>query len=377
MGLSPAQQMVIVHIDRAERDNKGGSHLFPKNSRNFLSLSLACAFWLSSSTVMAQNNESELYSHISRGNQYLRRLQFAEAIKEYEEALKVAPGNQVAKSNIALSHNNWGIALYQRKNFDEAAKQWQQALVIDPNNGDAKRNLVIMKNFLEQQSRSPYGSRGGTDMFSQAEEDAARRDYSKEAVSKPKEETQPSSIKILKSGSSSATTTPATGTNNNEGVATYNGTNFGGTAGNGVPTNSGTGNNSGAGNSSTGSSSGTVMTGSNTATTSGAGTTTTSSTATTSGTTTFGGTTSSSSSNPQKSDTSSGVAETGSFGAGTATGGTIEEALASLEIKVYGKKQFTGSLLSRLQQIEKDTLGKSGEGSIKFRIDTLRQTLGN
>ncbi|MBZ0184734.1 MAG: tetratricopeptide repeat protein, partial [Candidatus Obscuribacterales bacterium] len=65
-------------------------------------------------------------------------------LSAYENALKIDPQNQIAKDNIALTHNNWGIQYFSQKLFAEARKEWELALKMNPHDGNVKRNLQIL-----------------------------------------------------------------------------------------------------------------------------------------------------------------------------------------------------------------------------------------
>ena len=91
---------------------------------------LLCAL-LTTPPVYAQASKSDQMStgeHIQKGNYFLSRMQFTEALGEYEEALRTNPGSSVAKDNIVLVHNNWGISYFRQKKYEEAEKQWREAL---------------------------------------------------------------------------------------------------------------------------------------------------------------------------------------------------------------------------------------------------------
>jgi hypothetical protein len=76
--------------------------------------------------------------------------QYAPAIDEYEKSLAIDPNNQIAKSNLALAHNNWGIAYFAQKKYDEAAAEWEMSLKIQPNQVSAKRNMQILQATLDR-----------------------------------------------------------------------------------------------------------------------------------------------------------------------------------------------------------------------------------
>ena len=54
------------------------------------------------------------------------------------EAIRLAPDS-------AESHNNLGIALASNGNLDEAVREFQQALKLKPGFADAQRNLAMAR----------------------------------------------------------------------------------------------------------------------------------------------------------------------------------------------------------------------------------------
>lgn len=54
----------------------------------------------------------------------------------------------------------------------------------------------------------------------------------------------------------------------------------------------------------------------------------------------------------------------------------IEESLAQIEQKIYGRRQDSLPIMKRLEKLEQDTHGKTKTGTIKERIDTLRKSYG-
>lgn len=106
---------------------------------------------IASVRVLAATGQSELSNereHLIKGNNYLNRQLFKEAIEEYESVLTIDPGDRAAKSNIVLAHNNWGIAFFRQKKFAEARDQWNIALKLDYGDHNAKNNLLVLKRTL-------------------------------------------------------------------------------------------------------------------------------------------------------------------------------------------------------------------------------------
>jgi hypothetical protein len=87
-------------------------------------------------------------NHVNKGNYLLTHQQFQAALTEYEEALESEPTNAVAKANIVLVHNNWGILYFHQRKYDEARNQWNESLQLSPNDRNAKNNLLVLKTTL-------------------------------------------------------------------------------------------------------------------------------------------------------------------------------------------------------------------------------------
>ncbi|PWT97215.1 MAG: hypothetical protein C5B53_08365 [Candidatus Melainabacteria bacterium] len=97
---------------------------------------------------------AEVRNDINRGNTYLSRNLFKQAIDEYEKCLELDPDNSYAKSNIVLAHNNWGIFYYQQGKYDLAKEQWETALHLSPNDRKARYNLGICQQAMARQGKS-------------------------------------------------------------------------------------------------------------------------------------------------------------------------------------------------------------------------------
>ncbi len=90
---------------------------------------------ISGGSAVAQVSASDaaiVREHVNKGNLFMGRAQFEQAIEEYEQALDADAGSMVAKENLVLVHNNWGIYLFQRHKYEEAKAQWEEALKMNP-----------------------------------------------------------------------------------------------------------------------------------------------------------------------------------------------------------------------------------------------------
>lgn len=94
-------------------------------------------------------------NHINKGNNLLVHSQFQAALVEYQQALDCEPANPVAKANIVLVHNNWGIQYFHQHKYDEARDEWNESLKLSPNDRNAKNNLAILKTTLAKLGPAP------------------------------------------------------------------------------------------------------------------------------------------------------------------------------------------------------------------------------
>lgn len=242
--------------------------------------------------------------HINRGNMFLSRHAYEEAIKEYDEALKLEPTNSIAKGNIVLAHNNWGINLVNRKQYKEAMEQWQTCLNLSPGYKDALRNISLLRATLERTDQLELIGEGGDVVWEgdKINKSSKGKKEPAKATATPASTSEPSSIKIL---------TPGIKQNPESGLQSYDMSSMGSST-----------------------------------------TTTTSKPAET-------------------------VTQTHSTTPTPAQSGfSMEEQLGQIETKVYGGRQTNLPVIQRLQKLENDAAGHSRTGTIKERIDFLRQTWG-
>jgi tetratricopeptide (TPR) repeat protein len=93
-------------------------------------------------------NQMQSREHVNRGNVYMSRRQFQEALDEYQKAIDLDPTNAAARNNIILTHLNWGAVNFAQNKFDEALAEWETVLKLDPYNQNAKHNINVLKQTL-------------------------------------------------------------------------------------------------------------------------------------------------------------------------------------------------------------------------------------
>ena len=107
--------------------------------------------------VFAQGGQSiveTIRALLDKGNVYLSKQQFPQAIECYQQVLEQEPNNPYAKSNMVLAHNNWGIFWFHKNKFEEAKAEWEETLKLSPNDRNAKNNLVVLRSTLARMGKN-------------------------------------------------------------------------------------------------------------------------------------------------------------------------------------------------------------------------------
>jgi len=81
----------------------------------------------------ADNPKVLAIAHNNRGNAFIRKRQYEQAIKDYDESIKLNP-------NYAKPLNNRGVAYQKEGKYDRAIEDFDAAIKIDPNYLDAFAN---------------------------------------------------------------------------------------------------------------------------------------------------------------------------------------------------------------------------------------------
>jgi tetratricopeptide (TPR) repeat protein len=76
---------------------------------------------------------STAFVPLSRGDANRTEGKYEEAVKDYDEVIRVEP-------NYALAYNNRGLANYHKGNYDQAIADFNEALRLNPNYADAYNN---------------------------------------------------------------------------------------------------------------------------------------------------------------------------------------------------------------------------------------------
>jgi superkiller protein 3 len=80
--------------------------------------------------------EQQALAHNEKGLDYFSRSKFEQAVKEYDEAIRIYPA-------LAPAHNNRGSALFALGRFGDSVACFSRAVEIDPNYGQAHFNLAL------------------------------------------------------------------------------------------------------------------------------------------------------------------------------------------------------------------------------------------
>lgn len=84
-------------------------------------------------------------AYFNRGNAYIDKNNYDQAIKDYTKVIELNPQN-------ADAYNNRGASYINKNNYDQAIKDYQKAIEIDPNVKYAKENLKLAIQAKEKQN---------------------------------------------------------------------------------------------------------------------------------------------------------------------------------------------------------------------------------
>ncbi len=251
--------------------------------------------------------------HVNQGNVLMRGNQFQAAIDEYKKALELDPMNTVARDNIVTCHVNWGNFYCRQRKYDDALKEYDAALELEPNNSMARHNIVLVKRTMSRQAAKAKAAAEGSAVAGSGE-GGTERGAGGGTARQARE--APSAVRILTPGlkRSQGEQLPATETYESGGGASQSEWAKPGSSNSGQRT-------------------------------------------------------------PQAESRQTPQAG-GQTQAAPAAGGSLEDLLSAVEIKIYGGKQSEMPVMKRLEKIETDTSGQVRSGTIKERIDFLRKNYG-
>lgn len=84
-----------------------------------------------------------IQAYMMRSRRKVKKKLWAEAIKEWQDVLKLDPTHQRAKNNLLYSHITIGYSYASHGLYDEAAEVWAKAAEMDPDNTEIIHNLAL------------------------------------------------------------------------------------------------------------------------------------------------------------------------------------------------------------------------------------------
>jgi len=108
--------------------------------RIFLSLLLASTVFIGPSAPRAIADQNAVISVNNEGVKALNAGNFALAIQKFEAALQMDKSYGLARENLAIAHNNYGLQL-AKSNPQEALKQFHQAYYLNKSNATTAQNV--------------------------------------------------------------------------------------------------------------------------------------------------------------------------------------------------------------------------------------------
>lgn len=97
------------------------------------------------------SQQATLREFVNRGNVFLSRHQYEQALGEYEQAIKLDPKNTIVKFNMTELYNNWGSYLFRQRQYDGAEEKLKKCLKLNPTHRMAKANLELLRHTLDSQ----------------------------------------------------------------------------------------------------------------------------------------------------------------------------------------------------------------------------------
>lgn len=140
-------------------------------------------------------DNSALRDHVNNGNQLMMRGQFAAALSEYEAAKTLEPSNSVVKRNIAEVHNNWGVSYFKQKHYSDAISHFQKCLANYPGHRNAQYNMMLCRRAMEREGINPDESPADSEEKAETakKDDAGKKEKAETPATAPAGTAAPSS----------------------------------------------------------------------------------------------------------------------------------------------------------------------------------------
>jgi len=121
-------------------------------SRAFCALLLAQTIGVVAWQGVAFADSSQVINLNNEGVKALQANNFPEAVKAFQKALSIDPNYQLARDNLAIAHNNFGLQL--KSNPKAALKEFHQALYLNPSNATTQGNVEGIIKMMGKNPRS-------------------------------------------------------------------------------------------------------------------------------------------------------------------------------------------------------------------------------
>lgn len=120
--------------------------------RVFISLLIAGTVFIGPSSLSAFADQNAVIGMNNEGVKALNAGNFALAIQKFEAALQMDKSYQLARENLAIAHNNYGLQL-AKSNPNEALKQFHQAYYLNKTNATTAQNVEGILRMLGKDPR--------------------------------------------------------------------------------------------------------------------------------------------------------------------------------------------------------------------------------
>lgn len=124
--------------------------------------------------------EREALAHTDKGLALFAKNKFAQAIAEYDEAIRLYPA-------LAVAHNNLGSAYYALARYTEAVEAFRQALRLDPAYAQAQLNLALAYLKLDRPTEAHEALRAAVKIYFAAGDEQLQAGARKDAEATYKE----------------------------------------------------------------------------------------------------------------------------------------------------------------------------------------------
>lgn len=137
-----------------------------------------------------EKNNTDFRAYYNLGNTLYKKKMYADAVSQYQKALKNAQNKDEQKSALY----NLGNAQFQNKDLKSAIDSYQKALKLDPNNADILKNLRIAKK-QENQKKQPQSQNKDKEKDQNEDQNQQENNQEKEKQENKNKKPQPQNKK--------------------------------------------------------------------------------------------------------------------------------------------------------------------------------------